>query len=313
MIRQLLVGLLLGLTLGACSQEERTILRLSAYGFSEQAVTAIESVRAIYKLSSPTRPPDESRSLLVNRLLQSKVDFRDVRRIDTIITGARPSETQTSELDEAFNDLIAQYEATAAIFNNIEKVGLLGSGAIADAAQPARSLTVKMSLLAKRLSQDPPTPLDPARVVLSRRLRDLRRRYDDPKTTEAERREIQTQVSQQIDEWLQVDAQERQLLCETTARLVRAAETGQQLSTLIDQYRSVSFDKVVNTVTQLFGTASSLTGRDYSLLTARIQRLDSAIKQDPTLNAIANELPQQFWRTSNQQPLTETRSLQCQP
>jgi hypothetical protein len=308
-----LLLLALAVVLSSCSPERRAILRLTAIGFRDQATIAIEAVRTIYQLRNPARSQEESRSIIVNRILQDKLDFRDVRRVDQIITANQENAGQTnSDLEEAFNDLLLQYEEAAAMLNSVEQVGLIGGDAIVQAAKPARSLTIKMMLLAKRISQNPPSPLDPSRVVISRRLRDLRRRYDSGAASNAERREIQAQVSQQIDEWLRVDAEERRLLCDATTRLLRAAETGQKLSELVDQYKKLSFEEVVATITRTLGTASSLTGRDFSPVITRLQNLDSAIKNDTTLNSIANELRQRPWLAAREQPVSNV-VLDCQP
>jgi len=306
---------MMGIALGGCSSEQRAVLRLTAIGFQEQATVAIDAVRNIYQLRNPTRSPAESRSLLVNRLLESNLDFRDVRRVDAVITGDRQTSSPgSSNLELAFDDLTAQYQAAAAMFSNIEQTGLFGGEAIAGSARPARSLTVKMLLLAKQIHQNPPTPLDPNRVILSRRLRDLRNQFDDPNLSAAARQTVRNQVSQQVDEWLRVDEEERRLLCDATAKLLRAAETGQQLSRLIEDYPRLNFDQVMTRITSTFSTASSLTGRDYSGLTSRLQSLDATLKQEAEIFApILAELNQRYWQSAVQQPISEPSSLICPP
>ena len=313
LLRHCFLGLMLSLTVTGCSPEQRTLIRLTAIGFRDQATTAIESVRSVYQLSNPIRSGEDSRAILINRLLQANLDYRDVRRLNQIITGGSNQTTQKpNELDTAFNDLVNQYIEAAAVFNTVEQGGSFNSQAIAEAVKPARELTAKMLLLAKWIIQNPPTPLDSSRVIVSRRLRDLRSRYDNPKITEAERREIQALVSQQIDEWKRIDATERALLCDATNQLLRAAETGQKLSKLLDEYNRLSFNQVLSAVIGAFETTANLTGRDYSPVTLRLKSLDTAIQADPNLSSIINQLPPSPWQSFSREPLSTTDTLSCQ-
>lgn len=313
-----LVCLVASLWLGGCTPEKRAILRLTAMGFRDQAIAAIDSVRGIYQLRGLSRSPEEARSILVNRLLQSSINVADVRQLDRLIQRSlNPSvQPRMTAVDAALNDLATEYDTAAAIFNDLDRINLGSRDAVSRAAKPARSLTVKMLLLAKLISQSPPTPNDPERVAISVRLDQLRQQYANPRTSDADRQSIKNQVDRLIQQWVAVNTQERQAICDALAKIVQAAETGQKLSQLIDEFGQVRIEDALSRITQVLETTSSLTGRDYSAISTRLQSVSNAVESDRTLQAIQQEILSQSSQTNwsaVSQPAPETSLLNCQP
>jgi hypothetical protein len=290
---------------------------LTALGFKDQAVAAIESVRQIYQLREPQRSPEETRTLLLDRLLQSKLNMADVRQVDRIIlrssNQAPPRQTQ---VDAALNDLTAEYETAGAVFSDIEQLDFGNAKLVTQAAKPARNLTVKLLLLAQLISQSPPTPGDSYRVALSARMDQLRRRYSNPNISQSERQTIRSQFSQQIDEWLKIEAEERRMVCDAIAKLVRAAETGQKLSKLANEYGERRLEDILAEAVRIMGAASSLAGRDFGAIGARLQTVNTAVNNDPNLKAvmqdILNHSSDNTWSAASQSAVNPDL-LQCQP
>jgi hypothetical protein len=148
-----------------------------------------------------------------------------------------------------------------------------------------------MLLLAKQIQERPPQPNNSQRVLISVRLQQLRRLYNNRNSsspTSAE--EIKRQVAEQIDEWLRVNADEKAALEDTVTKLLIAADTGRQLSRLIDDYSNLSFDVIAARVTQIMGITSNLTGKNYSSLRTRMRTIERVINEDRTLREFVSDV-----------------------
>jgi len=294
--------LALSLTLNGCSPERRAILRLTALNFQTQATEAIAATKVIYQLTANARPENQRREVLVRRLLTDpNLDFGNPEAINKIIgqiLGISPA--IPNPVNEALDDLRQEYVVAAETFTNLEQAGLLGteSKAVASAAEPARRLTVKMLLLAEMIRQNPPSPKNANRVWIFYQFAQLRTRYASA-TTDAERRQIIETANQLLDQLFTINAEETTIICQATAKLLLTAQTGAQLSALIEDYDRLSLNEIVAKITTALGIASSLSGRDLTSVNSKITEIQTSIQKDAALNRILNELPQQRWQASS--------------
>lgn len=294
--------LALSLTLNGCSPERRAILRLTALNFQTQATEAIAATKVIYQLTPNARPENQRREVLVRRLLTDpNLDFGDPEAINKIIgqiLGISPA--IPNPVNEALDDLRQEYVVAAETFTNLEQAGLLGteSKAVASAAEPARRLTVKMLLLAEMIRQNPPSPKNANRVWIFYQFAQLRTRYASA-TTDAERRQIIETANQLLDQLFTINAEETTIVCQATAKLLLTAQTGAQLSALIEDYDRLSLNEIVAKITTALGIASSLSGRDLTSVNSKITEIQTSIQKDAALKRILNELPQQRWQASS--------------
>ncbi|BCL38120.1 hypothetical protein [Nostoc sp. MS1] len=268
------------------------MLRITTERFHDQVVEAITSVKDVYTLRNVPLDPKLSRELITQQLLTDpSVNFRDIIEINKIITQDNETNKQPSNLDRELDALTAEYDTALEVFQNLENIDYGSSRIVAQSAQPARCLTVKMLLLAKQIQERPPQPNNSQRVLISVRLQQLRRLYNirnSSSSTSAE--EIKRQVAEQIDEWLRVNADEKAALDETMTKLLIAADTGRQLSKLIDDYSNLSFDVIATRVTQIMGITSNLTGKNYSSLRTRMRTVERVINEDRTLREFVSDL-----------------------
>lgn len=294
--------LALSLTLNGCSPERRAILRLTALNFQTQATEAIAATKVIYQLTANARPENQRREVLVRRLLTDpNLDFGNPEAINKIIgqiLGISPA--IPNPVNEALDDLRQEYVVAAETFTNLEQAGLLWteSKAVASAAEPARRLTVKMLLLAEMIRQNPPSPKNANRVWIFYQFAQLRTRYASA-TTDAERRQIIETANQLLDQLFTINAEETTIVCQATAKLLLTAQTGAQLSALIEDYDRLSLNEIVAKITTALGIASSLSGRDLTSVNSKITEIQTSIQKDAALNRILNELPQQRWQASS--------------
>ncbi|UKO97890.1 hypothetical protein [Nostoc sp. UHCC 0870] len=280
------------------------MLRLTAEKFHYQVMEAMTSVKEIYTLTNVPIETSVSRDLITEELLTDlSIDFRDISEVNKIITQDDETDKPPSEFEQELENLTAEYDTALEIFQNLENIDYGSSKIVARTAQPARCLTVKMLLLAKQIQSRPPKPNDPQRVLISLRLNQLRKQYNNPElSAQTNPQEIKRQVAEQIDEWLAVNAAEKQIIEESISKLVIAADTGRKLSKLIDDYANLNFEVIATRVTQIIGVTANLTGRDYSSVLTKMKTLESAINEDPTLRDFIREVSIKNRRTQLSQP-----------
>lgn len=301
---KLTLTITISLTISSCTPQRRAMLRITAEKFHEQVVVAIASVKEIYTLSNVPIDQQLSRDLITQQLLTDpSVDFRDISGVDKIITQDDEPDQQTSNLERELENLTAEYDAALEIFQNLENIDYGSSKIVAQTAQPARCLTVKMLLLAKQIQARPPKPNNPQRVRISLKLNQLRKLYNNPDLSlRTNPEEIKRQVAEQIDEWLAVNAAEKRMIEDSISQLVMAADTGGKLSKLIDDYSNLSFEVIATRVTQIIGVTTNLTGRDYSSIVTRMNTLENAINQDRTLKEFLREVSFKTRKIQTSQP-----------
>ncbi len=297
-IKLSLVVLTLGIFLGGCDDPKgRSAIRLGSISFKERATVAIDSVRVVYQLKNP--PPVDAKQSVIEDLLsidiynpyKSPAAARDA--VDELIKENfifTPNQN-TPEVNRALNDLQSEYGAVAAIFDNLENVRtfgeLVGGGrqAINDAVKPARRLTLKMLIFAHLISRNPPKPNNPDRVILLSSLAELQKQYQDPNLSESSKKEIEAKVGKFIDGWISINNQEQILLCDAYGKLLIAADTGVQLSNLLEEYNNLNIDQILTAIERIFVVASNWTGSNYSQIITKTQSIKSAIDSNPNLKA----------------------------
>jgi hypothetical protein len=283
-----IVACTISFTVSGCTPEKRAMLRVTAESFRDRAADAITSVKTIYQLNN--LPIDDD--LVSERLLtDTSIEFGILKEVNRIITGESQLNTQSSDVDQTLDALKAEYDTAVEVFNKLETIDYESKRIVAQTAQPARCLTVKMLLLAKRIQERPPRPMDWQRVIISSKLKDLSERYRNLSTSsQPEAEEIKRQVVENIDNWRKVNFSEQQSLNESISKLLVAADTGRKLSELIDDYPNLNFEVIAARVTQIVGLATSFTGNDYSSTLIKINTLEKEVNQDEILKEFLKEI-----------------------
>lgn len=283
-----IVACTISLTISGCTPQKRAMLRVTAENFRDRAANAITSVKKIYQLNN--LPIDDN--LVIERLLtDTNIQFGISTEVNRIITGESEQNIQLSDVDQALDALKAEYDTAVEVFNKLETIDYESKRIVAQTAQPARCLTVKMLLLAKRIQEKPPRPRDWERVIISSKLKHLGEQYRKLNiSSQPEAEEIRRQVVEQIDDWRKVNFSEQQSLNESISKLLIAADTGRKLSELIDNYPNLNFEVIAARVTQILGVATNFTGNDYSSTLTKINTLEKEIGEDKILKEFMKEI-----------------------
>ncbi|BAY14914.1 hypothetical protein NIES21_07000 [Anabaenopsis circularis NIES-21] len=303
-----LIFVAISLTISSCTPEKRAILRVTAENFRYQAFEAITSYREINQLQLRDSTGDELNQmineLLNNPIIENNSDDGSInfQQLDLIILG---EEKQPSELDAALDNLQAEYDQVVDIFTNLEAIDYGSSKIVAQTAQPARCLTVKMLRLAQLLQKNPPKPKNPERAEIGVELIKLRQAYREANISETDKQEIENQVGGLINKWRSLDLEEREMIDNAIAKFIVAADKGQRLSKLIDEYPHLSFDVISARITQILSLTTNITGNNYSSLTGRINVVEQEIKSDKTLSSF-------FIDVVNGQSKPDKSQLKCQ-
>lgn len=298
------ITITISLALSSCTPQRRAMLRLTAEKFHEQVIAAITSVKEIYALTNVPIESSLSRDLITRQLLTDpSINFRDINEVNKIITQDDETDKSPSDFERELENLTAEYDTALEIFKNLENIDYGSDKIVAQTAQPARCLTVKMLLLAKEIQANPPKPNNPQRVLISLKLNELRKQYNSPElSARTNPEEIKRQVAEQIDTWLAINAAEKKMIEDSVSQLVIAADIGRRLSKLIDDYANLNFDVIATRITQIMGLTSNFIGKDYSSTLTRMRALETAINSDPTLRDFLREVSIKSRRTPTSQP-----------
>ncbi|MEH1856502.1 MAG: hypothetical protein V7L21_00500 [Nostoc sp.] len=283
-----IVACTISFTISGCTPEKRAMLRVTAETFRDRTADAITSVKTIYQLNN--LPIDDN--LVVDQLLtDTSIEFGIPTEVNSIITGESQQNLQSSDVDQTLDALKAEYDTAVDVFNNLETIDYESKRIVAQTVQPARCLTVKMLLLAKRIQERPPRPMDWERVIISSKLKDLGERYRKLSiSSQPEAEEIKRQVIEKIDDWRKVNAAEQESLNESISKLLAAADTGRKLSQLIDDYPNLNFEVIAARVTQIVGVDTSLTGNNYNSTLRHIHTLEREVNKDQVLKEFMKEI-----------------------
>jgi septal ring factor EnvC (AmiA/AmiB activator) len=245
------------------------------------------------------------RQSFVNRLLNSKSEI-NANLIDLAIDPYRAP--NVAEWDQFITDLKLQYEGFASIFDQLEGGTIVGTSAVRKSAEYAKTLTVQMALLSEAIAANPPILTQyRSRVIV--RLRQVRQDYQTLQikiqTKEANgagiaeslpqltnrRSELENQTSELMGEWQRIKQDEQKLLETTVTQCTKAVTIGKSLIETANHYDDLSVNQLNLTIPKILNAAAGLTGRDYSSVRLKSDRILKDLQTDP------------FWRTLTQQLL----------
>ncbi len=282
------------LALNGCSPEKARSLQASALQFRNESLMAITAIDTLRKreLEAPARSPGEIRQNFISNILNSSIELNS-RSIDLAIDPFRPA--SNTEWDEFIQELKLQYEQFTEIFDSLDRKPNVSREELKKAADHARSLTIQMALFAKALSDNPPL-LTQYRTRTIVKFRKVRREYqalmlaNGSDRTSQRKSELENQTGELLNEWQNIQQDERTLLETTVAQCMRAATIGKQVIEAADHYDDLDISQLNSLIPSLFTTASSFTGKDYKTLQLKSTRLVTDLQSDPLWSAVAQPL-----------------------
>ncbi len=184
---------------------------------------------------------------------------------------------------DLFGEMRAQYAAFASIFDQLEAGSFLARDAVSRAAPYADKLTLQMASFAKMVSENPPE-LNQFRNALIFRMDVVRK--DAALSAEEKSRRLR----ELRDEWLLLEAGERDLQRSVVEQCLKAATIGIEVSKLSRTYGDLSLEDINFAVRKAFDAAGQLTGKDFTSLQAKASEVYAAIKEDSIWSGVADQI-----------------------
>jgi hypothetical protein len=292
-ISALIVG---SLALGGCSVEKARALQGAALQFRNESLSAIEAIDTMRKreLEAPTRSSAEVRQAFINRILNSRVEVSG-EVIDLAIDPFQPP--KVPEWDTFIGDLRNQYEGFSEIFTKLDSKSVISRDEVKKSAEYAKTLTVQMALLAKAISDNPPM-LVQHRTTAIVKLQAIKKDYQSIQTRIKagetsllpRKAELENQAGEVLGEWQQIKQEEQRILELTIAQCMRAAATGKEVIEAANRYDDLDLNQMNALVPRILNTASTFTGRDYTVLRTKATRIVDEIQADALWRGAAQKL-----------------------
>lgn len=276
----LLSGLLLG-----CTPEKARALRTAATQFKSEALAAVNAIELLMRKETepPPRPDNEAAEVFASKIL----DPTNTEPLDenTITVALDPDAVQPDAQLEArrqqfLGELRNQYSTFAAIFDELEAGSVLARDAVRRSGQYADQLTAQMASFAQSISDNPPRLLQ-YRTSLISKMEEVR--GDAGASLEDRRRRLIALREQ----WLLMEAGERELQRSVVEQCLKAAIVGREVSRLIREYDQLSLDDINFFINRALGTAGQLSGNSLDSLQAKAGEVFAGIQEDPELKGLA--------------------------
>jgi hypothetical protein len=289
-------------TLSGCTSEKARSLRLAAVQFKNESLAAIEAIEAMHQreLAPPARSPAQVRSEFINNILEANSEISE-QDVELAINPDAPTlDSTTQEPWQVFiNKMNAQYEALAAIYDEVEGGSLLASKAVQKSAEHAKNLTLQMAAFATVIDKHPPMLIQ-ERIIVVADLDTLRQEYQQKKQTGESNENLQPlrdKAGELLDKWQQIAINEQKLRDTTVAQCLKAAVLGKDLTQLIERYDKLDLDDLNSIIARVLDTAAAITGRDYASLKTKAANIFTEIRNDEIWSKAANTVLKEVSKT----------------
>ena len=263
---------------------ELTVAARNYEARSLEAIAAVETM-ARRELQPTALPEREAEQEFIGRL--TAIGSRAIRQ-DDIVAALRPYEPNlTTEIEQRsaiLDRLRAHHAEFTAIFEHSERAGLLAKSDIARRVPPVLDLLIAQQVAAARLLQGDGRPR-----LLSRRS-ELITQINLAARSQAPQAEKEAALRELRRGWLEMEAQEAELLAATSRALLTAAATGMALRRQVVDYGRLSLAELEGITRELIGYVGAITGRDLAQLDAQVEAIAARIAADPDFSVAARRL-----------------------
>ena len=286
--RLLLPLILLGSILAAgCAAPGARELTVAASNYEARSLEAIAAVDELARreIEVPARPEREAEDDFVQRMVQlPQGELTET----AIVQALRPfdvnTDAATSERGDMLDQMREQHAAFTAIFADVERAGILAQRNVSDRVPPVLDVLIAQQVaMARTFSGDGRPRLLGLRGQLSADIHRTRLSNQTAEQKSAALRALRRR-------WLEMEAQEEQLLANTTGALLRAAAVGLALRRQVEDYGKLSLAQIQSIIGEALGFVGAATGRDLSALNAQAEALVAEINADPDFSAAAKAL-----------------------
>lgn len=288
------VLLVVSVILSGCTPEKARALRLAAVQFKVESLTAIEAIENMHQreLTPPSLAQAEARSNAINNILISEKPILLPEDLDFLVDPDTPQiDPKAQEAWQAFiNKMNSQYEALAAIYDEVEGGSLLATKAVEKSAEHAKNLTLQMAAFATVIDKHPPILIQD-RIIVIADLDTLREEYQQKKNNGESDQNLQPlkeRAGELLDQWQQIAINEQELKETTVTQCLKAAVLGKDLTQLSQRYNKLNLNDLNSLIARILNTAATITGRDYASLKTKAANVFAEIQNDAIWSKAAN-------------------------
>ena len=276
------VALLFAVAVAGCAGKAHT-LKVAVGQFEVESIAAVNAIDDMHKeeIASAKRSPSAATNSFVDNVLKSTREATGER----IEFWLNPQKVERKpETERAWADFIEhlrnQYFTFSRIFDQIEQASFTGRKVVQKSVPYIEKLIAQLAYFASSIDKNPPKFLD-RRSALIVVLKNIR--YG-----EADKEEKRRQIGEWRDKWLGLTAEEKELKRKTTEQCLIAVTIGLEIRKQMLAYNKVSLDDLSEAFTRILFVAGALTGKDFSSLQEKSERIVSEIENDPVWQRAAS-------------------------
>jgi len=280
-------GLIFALPLlSGCTGEKARQLATAATLFKSNAHDAITAMRGLMDAQiAPTVKTDTQRAdQFVSNILSLPVAAPlDSNMMDMAIDpySIKLSSAEIAARNALLDNLDQEYVAFASMFDDLERGSFLAAKSVAKTKTYAATLTAQMSGIAKVVADNPPELIQ-QRVAVMTQIQKVRK--DQTLTADQKRQ----QLSDLLNLWLGVKAQEGSLQQGVVSKCLIAASSGQSVLQLADSYDRLSLDDINQLTTGMISLAAQVSGKNLTDLKTQNARIQSFLAANSDYKALAD-------------------------
>lgn len=271
--------------LSGCTPEKAAAVRAAAVQFRGDSQRAIAAIQKMFdaELAAPARTDaqrsDEFAAKILSLPGEVAVDG-EVIELAADPYAVKLSAQELAARAEFFNMLNEQYQAFAALFDNLEQGSLLAKDMVPKTKQHAALLTAQIAAFALVAQENPPRFIQ-RRTALIKQLNKARK---DPNSSPDQKRQAMADLLARLDE---LKAQEAGLLREVMEACAVAAASGQTALTLVDSYKKLSPDDIGRMIERGAAIGEAMSGKSLGALQAQSQKALGFLQQNPEYKKLA--------------------------
>jgi hypothetical protein len=263
------------IVLSSCTKEKAEALQLAAEQFRIDAILAIDQINFIFlqDVSIAIMTEDQQTEEMIELLNLAGKNELNSALINEFANSLNPGLRAKATTNEAFEELKKQYYQFEKMFSSLDKGSYFAKDAVADAEKHAVNLTLQLINYAGILQGD--FRFASSRAALITKMQNAK---DEP--NEALRQELYKNISIEFIQLLKEEIQ-------TQERAIRqcyiAAESGNVITELIQDYDKMNVSDIMNTIKGTMNFALEVTNGNQTIadLATKFEGVEKTIRENP--------------------------------
>jgi len=270
--------------LGGCTPEKAAALRSAAVLFRSDAGIAIQGIRGL--MDAEIAPPQRSDAARTDEFVRNLLSLPKGYPLTAAVIeqlsdpdSVKLSAQGLADRNATFDRLQEQYEAFAAMFDDLERGSFLAKDKVAKTRMYAVELTGQMANMAKSFASNPPQLIQERTQIISK----MNKVQGDTTLPADQQRQ---QLVELKENWDKLMAEEATLQQGVVEKCLRAASSGQTVLKMIDGYNSLSIDELSKMGEGILTVGEQISGKNLSSMKAKNEQILGFLNSNPDYKAL---------------------------